>query len=386
MKHRLKNFGILIIDYIRITDNFLILMSIGASILSCFLIASLYPESISTLKPVYTQMGASFAGLVLAIFVSHFDYHQIANLWKIIGISALTLSLLVFTPLGTLRGGNDMSGPGSGSEDLNWLNLGFVTLQPSEFLKVAFVITFSYHCYKVSNRINEPRMLLLLFAHALIPIGIIYLQNDYGTMSVFVFIFICILFIAGINWKVILGGIGVGIFIVILVLTNTIPAYLLQRIKILEDLDSAKRGLGLQQYTGRITLATGKMFGKGFQSNDLLTNTPELYNDMVFSHVGQIVGFVGCACVLLWVVLYCLRLLQNGIKAQDNLGYFLCVGCFAVIFFQSLINIGMVLCLLPIIGVTLPFISAGGSSVISTYLLLGLAISVHNHTYKATLF
>ncbi|MDE5853069.1 MAG: FtsW/RodA/SpoVE family cell cycle protein, partial [Oscillospiraceae bacterium] len=259
MKHRLKNFGILIIDYIRITDNFLILMSIGASILSCFLIASLYPESISTLKPVYTQMGASFAGLVLAIFVSHFDYHQIANLWKIIGISALTLSLLVFTPLGTLRGGNDMSGPGSGSEDLNWLNLGFVTLQPSEFLKVAFVITFSYHCYKVANRINEPRMLLLLFAHALIPIGIIYLQNDYGTMSVFVFIFICILFIAGINWKVILGGIGVGIFIVILVLTNTIPAYLLQRIKILEDLDSAKRALGLQQYTGRITLATGKM-------------------------------------------------------------------------------------------------------------------------------
>ena len=88
----------------------------------------------------------------------------------------------------------------------------------------------------------------------------------------------------------------------------------------------------------------------------------------------------------LWVVIYCVRILQLGKNSKDNLGCLICVGIFAIMFFQSMVNIGMVLCLTPVIGVTLPFISSGGSSVVATYILLGLALSVHNHTHKSTLF
>lgn len=381
MKNFVKDTCLYIIDYIKTTDIFLVLMSVGASILSFALMFSLYPGQISNIRTIYVQIISSIIGFICAIFISNIDYHQITKMWKQIGISAAIFTLLTLTPLGTLRGGD-----GAGSADRSWVQLGFTNVQPSEFLKAAFIITLSYHCFKVSDHINEPKTFMRLLGHALIPIGIIFLQKDFGTMIIFICIAACILFVAGINWKIISVVIAMGVVALILFLTNTLPDYLLKRLYVINHLEETKRGLGMQQYTGRITLASGKILGKGFNSDDILTKTPELYNDMIFAHIGQVLGFIGCISVLLWLFLFCLRLLQNGKNAPDNLGYFICVGIFAIMFFQSMVNIGMVLCLTPVIGVTLPFISSGGSSVVATYILLGLALSVHNHTHKSTLF
>ena len=381
MKNFFRDRFVYFLDYIGKTDMFLIFMSGGASVLSFFLMMSLYPAQISSLRTVYVQVASSFVGFVLAIIISNIDYHHIAKMWKPIAIFSVLFTLLTLTPLGRMRGED-----GSGSADRSWVNLGFTRMQPSEFLKAAFVITFSYHCFKVAKRINQPKTFMLLIAHALVPISIIFLQKDFGTMIIFVVIAACILFVSRINWKIISGAVAIGFVALMLFLTNTLPDYLLKRLYVVSHLEETKRGLGMQQYTGRITLASGKIFGKGFNSPDILTSTPELYNDMIFAHIGQVLGFVGCICVLLWLLLYCFRLLQNGRKAPDHLGYAICVGIFAIMFFQSLVNIGMVLCITPVIGVTLPFISSGGSSVVATYILLGLALSVHNHTHKPTLF
>lgn len=381
MKNFVKNTCLYIVDYIKTTDIFLIFMSVGASVLSFALMFSLYPAQISNIRTVYVQIISSIIGIVCAIFMSNIDYHQITKMWKPIGISAAIFTLLTLTPLGTLRGGD-----GAGSADRSWVQLGFTNVQPSEFLKAAFIVTLSYHCFKVSDKINEPKVFMRLLGHALIPIAIIFLQKDFGTMIIFICIAACILFVAGINWKIISAVVAMGVVALILFLTNTLPDYLLKRLYVINHLEETKRGLGMQQYNGRITLASGKILGKGFNSDDILTKTPELYNDMIFAHIGQVLGFVGCVSVLLWLFLYCFRLLQNGKNAPDKLGYFICVGIFAIMFFQSMVNIGMVLCLTPVIGVTLPFISSGGSSVVATYILLGLALSVHNHTHKSTLF
>ena len=381
MKDFFKKAGSEIIAYLQITDKVILLMAAALSFLSCLLIYSLYPESISSLNPVITQAGASLIGIACAIFLSTFHYRQIADLWKFFVPLSLLLCLLTFTPLGQMRGGTGM-----GSDDLNWLNLGFITIQPSEFLKVAFILTFSLHCCTMRKQINQPRVLVPILIHGLVPVILVAVQGDFGTMLVFLCIFVCILFVAGVNWKVMAGGAAVGVVGLIFFWNVMMPSYLKERFTAVYDLEATKRGYGLQQYQGRITLGSGGVFGKGLSSDNLLTTTPELYNDMMFAHIGQVFGFVGCLLVVLWIVLLCMRLLQNARHSEDALGNFICVGVFAVLFFQSVINIGMVLCVFPVIGITLPLLSAGGSSVLSTYLCLGLAVSVHNHTHKSTLF
>lgn len=377
----LKKIWTSILEYLHTTDSVILFMSVALSALSCLLIFSLYPEAISSYHPVYTQMGASLVGITMAIVLSLLDYRSIAKLWKLYASLALLLSLLVFTPLGQLRGITGM-----GSNDLNWLNLGFVTLQPSEFLKVAFILTFSLHCSATRQRINEPKNLALLLLHGAIPIGIIGIQSDFGTMIIFIAIFACILFVSGVKWIYLLSAAGLAMVALVIFWNFVLPDYLKNRFTAVYNLDATKLGLGLQQYQGRITLGSGRFFGKGFFSDDLLTTTPELYNDMMFAHLGQVLGFVGCLAVSCWILLLCLRVLQNARYAKDDLGKNICIGVFAVLFFQTLINVGMVLCFLPVIGITFPLLSAGGSSVLSTYLCLGLVMSVYSSSSKPTLF
>ena len=372
--------------YFKTTDKFLFLTSIGASLISFILIFSLYPNAISSLRPFQIQVISTLIGIILAIFISNIDYHKIEKFIKPFSISVIVLNLLPFTPLGKTRADEMLTNAGAGSANLNWINLGFTKIQPSEFLKVAFILTFSYHCSKVLREINKPKTLLKLVLHALVPIGIIFIQKDYGTMTVFLFITFCIVITANTNWKVILAIAAMGGICLLLFVTGHLPSYLLKRVYVLFNLEQERLGLGLQQYTGMLTLATGGIFGKGFNSNDLLYFTPELHNDMVFSHIGQTFGFIGCVTILIWVIIYCVRILQLGKNSKDNLGCLICVGIFAMFFFQSAINIGMALCVSPVIGISLPFLSAGGTFVFSTYIALGVLLSVHRHSYKLTLF
>lgn len=370
------------------TDLILVMMAVGASILSFILISSLYRiKSISSMRPVFVQVVTSAAGLFIALFISNIDYHKIAKMWKLIAISACSFSLLLFFPMiGNLRGGNSFSGTETGSDNLNWINLGFTKLQPSEFLKIAFIITFAFHCSMVVNRINQPKTFIKLIAHAMVPVLIIFLQKDYGTMIVFVLIAGFMLLSAGINWKIISTAVGCGLLVLLLFISNVLPDFRLKRLEVLTNLEKFKDGAGWQQYRGQIALASGKIFGKGFFSDDMISDVPEFYNDMIFSHVGQTLGMVGCIAILIWLSFFCIRILQHGKNSQDNLGFLICVGCFSLIFVQSIINIGMVLVITPVIGITLPFISAGGSSNLSSYILLGLILSVQKHSFKPNLF
>lgn len=386
MKRFFKEIYFSISHYFKTTDMFLFFISIAASILSLPLIYSLYPNAISSLRPFYIQITTSSIGIICAIVISNIDYHKIRKFIKPIIIAALFLNFLPFTPLGKTRADDLLTNAGSGSDNLNWINLGFTKIQPSEFLKIAFIITFSYHCSKVLKNINNPKVIFKIVLHALIPVAIIYLQKDYGTMTVFLFITFCIVLTANTNWKVILSLACLGVIVLILFLTKKLPSYLMERIYVLSNLEKEKLGLGFQQYTARTTLATGGIFGKGFYSKDMIYSTQELHNDMIFSHVGQTLGLIGCIGVLLWILIYCFRILQIAKKAKDNLGCLIGVGIFGFIFFQSAINIGMALALSPVIGISLPFLSAGGTCVISTYISLGVLLSIQKHSYKLTLF
>lgn len=367
------------------TDLFLVFMVMAASTLSLVLILSLYPKAIK-FRPVLIHAAVMLVGFPIAFFVSNIDYHKIAKLWKPMAILFGVLTILQFTVLGTVRGGNNLAGTETGSANLNWINLGFTKIQPSEFLKVAFIVTFAFHCSMVLHKINEPKTFIKLVAHAMVPVLIIFLQKDYGTMLIFLTITPSMLLVSGINWKIVSIGIGCAAIMLVLFMTNTLPEFLLKRFIVLQDLEKYKDGAGWQQYHGNIALSSGKIFGKGFTSENILVDTPELHNDMIFVHIGQTLGFIGCLATLIWICAVCIRILQHAKNAQDNLGYLICIGCFSLVFFQSAVNIGMALSLTPVVGVNLPFFSSGGSSAIANFLLLGLILSVQKHSFKPTLF
>ncbi len=386
MKNFFKEIYYSFVHYLKTTDMLLFFMSIGASLISFPLIYSLYPNAIKTLRPFYIQIVSSAVGVIFAIIISNIDYHKIEKYIKHIAITTIILNLLPFTPIGKDRGDDMLTNAGSGSANLNWINIGFTKIQPSDFLKIAFILTFSYHCSKELININKPKVLLKIALHALVPVSIIFIQKDYGTMSVFLFIIICMALVANTNWKVILAMGSAGAVLLMLFLTNNLPEYLLKRFYVLNHLEEEKLGIGCQQYTGRTALGTGGIFGKGFGSKDILYSTQELHNDMIFAHIGQIFGFIGCVAVLLWVLVYCARILKIAKDAKDNLGCLICVGVFSIFFFQAAINIGMVLVICPVIGIALPFFSAGGTCSLSTYMLLGVVLSVKKHSYRLTLF
>lgn len=386
MKNFFKEIYYSFIHYFKTTDMLLFFMSIGASLISFPLIYSLYPNAIKTLRPFYIQIASSVVGVIFAVIISNIDYHKIEKYVKHIAITVIILNLLPFTPIGKDRGDDMLTNAGSGSANLNWINIGFTKIQPSDFLKIAFILTFSYHCSKVLREINKPKVLLKIALHALVPVSIIFIQKDYGTMSVFLFIILCMALVANTNWKVLLAMGAAGAVVLALFFTNNLPEYLRKRFYVLNHLEEEKLGIGCQQYTGRTALGTGGIFGKGFGSKDILYSTQELHNDMIFAHIGQIFGFIGCVAVLLWVLVYCARILKIGKDAKDNLGCLICVGVFSIFFFQAAINIGMVLVVCPVIGIALPFFSAGGTCSLSTYMLLGVVLSVKKHSYRLTLF
>ena len=354
--------------YIRTTDKFLWGYCLFASSLSLLLLFSIYYNGfIDRPRLVLVQVLATALGVAVAVVISLVDYHSIASLWKIHMPAAIVLTLLTFTPLGVQREGTD---------DRAWLNLGITTLQPSELLKLSFIFTFALHLSRVKDHINDVKTFLLLCLHGAIPIGLIVLQGDYGSALVFVFIFVLMMFVAGLSWKLIAIGLAGSGVVAVLSWFFLLEEHHRNRFKIMFNPELDPMGAGFQQMQGRIALGSGQLFGRGLFSHNLL-NIPEVYNDFIFAYIGQTLGFVGCIAVCVLLGLICFKVLMVARMSRDELGCYICVGVFATIFFQALVNIGMVLSVMPVIGITLPFLSSGGTSVVMMYISVGMVLSVY---------
>lgn len=314
-----------------------------------------------------THIIASLIGFVAALFISQADYDDICALWPIWAGISLLLVLLTFTPLGLNAAGTD---------DTAWLGIGKLTFQPSELMKITFIITFAVHLTSVQDKIRSFKTVLLLGLHALVPIMLVFLQGDDGTAIVFMMIFLSMLFVSGVNpLYYIIGftGICAAIPIVWSMMTDDKKARILCIIP--GFIDEHLKGAGWQQFEALKAIGSGQLVGTGY----LNTNNGSLFarnNDLVFTVAGEEFGFIGSILLLLLITLLLLELFRCARQARDPLGTYLCVGMLALIGFQSIINLGMNLRLLPVIGITLPFFSAGGSSVATLYLGVGLVLSV----------
>ncbi|MCD7890648.1 MAG: FtsW/RodA/SpoVE family cell cycle protein [Ruminococcus sp.] len=349
------------------------------AVILCSVISTLLIYSISE-NGVLEKVGASYwqtqlvsmiLGIALAVAISFIDYAKIVKLWFIYAPIAIILVLLTFTSLGYQR---------EGADDRAWLNLGFIQFQPSELLKLAFILTFSYHLSRDEENMNKPLHMLLLCVHGLVPIGLIGLQGDYGTAIVFACIFLFMLISSNISWKYLLALpfliVGAAAVLWFFVLGSTHK----NRILVLLNPGIDPEGIEWQQDLGLSALKSGGVFGKGlFAGNDAYISVPEIHNDFIFAYVGQVFGFVGAVGIIIILEYICLKIFADSRIARDRMGRFICMGAFGLMLSHCVMNISMVLKAAPVIGVPLPFMSAGGTAMVSMYMVIGLILSIYSH-------
>ncbi len=366
-----------VLDYLKRLDKILILLCAAASSFGIVLLYSMYCNDFANVSAEYykTQILALVIGVVAMLAVAGFDYKFISKIWFIYAPVALILTLLCFTSLGQGV---------AGADDKGWIRLGPTTIQPSELLKDAFIMTFATHLYKVGKNMNRLPHFILLCIHGAIPVGLISLQGDDGTALVFLFIFVVMLIVAGLSWKYILLGCAAVPAAVYVAWNYIMQPHHKARFLILfdEEMQQAEiKNLWYQQHWGRIALGRGGLVGEGLFGGDY-TYTSYIHNDFIFAYIGNALGFVGCIVTVMLLLFICLKIYFNSVRAKDQLGQLICIGVFAMIMIHSILNIGMVLAVLPVIGIPLPFISAGGTSTVSLYVAMGLVLSVCGHREK----
>ena len=365
-----------IADYIRETDKIMLILVIFAASYGCVGVfsATYYTESHSQF---FTQLFSMFLGLGSAIFLSHFDHNTILKKWWLaafIGVIPVILTFFIgFAPDGT--------------DDKAWLMVpGIGTFQPSELLKICFVVTFSAHLSAVKNNINKLKHLIPVVLHGIFPVILIHFQGDDGTALVFAIMFIAMLFSAGLNIKYFIAAAGAAVVAIPLVYFFVMSEDQQKRIFTVFNLEADLQGAGYQQWMARLALANGGLFGQGYLKGELTQSAvvPEGYNDFIFVSIGEELGLLGCLAVVILLAAICIRCIFIGKTCSSDSGMFIAVGIFAMLLAQIVINLGMCLSILPVIGVTLPFFSAGGTSLTCLMLGIGLMLSVYMHRNAPT--
>lgn len=356
-------------------DYGLLLAVIICSAVSSLLIYSIHANKVleSVGASYYrTQIISALMGLFAALIISLINYKKLARLWFLYVPVSVVLVLLTFTGLGYKR-----------ADDQAWLNLGFIQIQPSEVLKLAFILSFAYHLSRVEENMNKPVHMALLCLHGLVPIALVGGQGDYGTAIVFGFIFAAMIISAKISWKYLAAApvllAGALVFLWNFVLKSDHK----NRIEVLLHPGTDPEGLEYQQDLGLAALNKGGFLGIGlFGDKNEYISVPEIHNDFILSYAGMVFGFVGAVGLLAILAYICLKILADSRIAKDNLGKFICMGTFGLMLAHCIMNIGMVLKVMPVIGIPLPFLSAGGTAMVSMYVAIGLVLSTYTHSNK----
>lgn len=356
-----------------------------ADILLWILVAAISAYSLLLLRSVDSATGSSYfrtqvfaiaLGVAGAIVISLLDYGELANFWYL--LAGFSVFLMIYTALF----GEAVQGSG-GVDARAWINIGGRTFQSSELVKIAFCLTFAKHLDTLRKRglVDNPVHVVLLACHALVPMLLCQLQGDTGAAIVFFAMFLCMSLAAGVKLRyfAILGG--MVLVALPLVWRFAMSEYQKDRIVALFNLDNVDVQVneGYQQYQGMISIGSGKVTGQGlFNGSRVASNSvPFQQSDYIFSVAGEELGLVGCSLIILLLFLLLVKVIHVAHSSRDNLGKFICFGYFGIIALQSISNIGMCLALLPVMGVTLPFFSAGGSSAACMYFGIGLVQSVY---------
>ena len=348
-------------------DPILLSLCTASSVFGIFLIMSA-TNSFGTKKYIVVQLCAMLMGLLAAFLIVLVDYKNLSSLG--IYLFGLCIFLLVLTLIiGEERLGNR-----------NWIIIGPLSIQPSEFVKAGFIVTFSAHLNKVKEYINHPRAIIPLCIHFGIIFVLIMLEGDLGTGLVYLFMFVVMMFAAGLHWLYFAVS-GVMVLAAAPVVFSHLSDYQQMRILAVYDPELDPLGYGYHTIQSKIAVGSGGLTGEGL-FNGIQTQysiLPEKQTDFIFSVAGEELGFVGSVAILILLAAIIIRIFFIAKNSRDFTGMIICSGVGAVFLFQAAENIGMCLGILPVVGITLPFFSYGGSSMLASMCLAGLVMSVNSH-------
>jgi rod shape determining protein RodA len=330
----------------------------------------------------YVERQAIYAGtgLVLALLLSQIDYSRLREYKFAIYGLMIALNLVVFG-MPAIRGSR------------RWIPLPFIQLQPSEFGKVLLIAALGAFMADRARRVNERRTTARIMLLALVPAMIVIPQPDLGTGLVYVTIGFTILFFAGTSWKQLTGLIAMFAASIAIVLAgapamgvHVLKPYQVQRLTGFLNPSHDPQNQTYQIAESLIAIGSGQKTGRGVNgaTQTAFHFLPENQTDFIFAVVGETYGFVGAALVLSLYALLIWRSLRILTMSKNLYGTLIAGGILAMLMFQVFVNVGMTIGIMPITGVPLPLMSYGGSSVLVTFIALGLLQSIHIQARMAT--
>ena len=318
------------------------------------------------------QMIFVAAGLTIYAIVSNIDYREFKNLIPIISVVVLIglFAVYLFEPINGAR---------------RWIPLGLFNLQPAEFAKVMVILLLAA-LLSPSNRdevgkrqLTWPNVFRAILIVAL-PATLVLFEPDLGTTLVFGFILFVMLFVAGATWRQMLAlTAAAAVGVVVILQREWLEGYQLDRIRVLFRPDIDPTGIGYTMQQSRRAIGSGQIFGRGLFAEGTQTSfeyVPEQETDFIFTAVAEQLGFVGGILVIAAFAVIVWRLLVIAANARDRFGALIATGLAAMMVFHVFVNVGMTVGIMPVTGLPLPFLSAGGSFYLAMTLSLGLANSV----------
>ena len=353
-------------------DLVLLLLCLITNAFGCLIIASA-TNAVGSLRYLVVQIGAATAGMLVFVVISSIDAEFFSEHRRALIVFNTGL-LLMLLPFGTDNGTGNRS----------WLNFPFLPfdIQPAEICKITYVLITASVMSSHQNRISSVKSVMHTVGHLILVVGLnMFVSRDAGVSLIFVFIFVGMAFAGGISliWFLVAAG---GIALAAPLIWNFLDGYQRNRIEVLFNPALDPNGIGARYHTVRSlrSLTGGALTGQGLFQGNRTQSAGVLYaqhTDYIFSAIGEELGFVGCTLVIVMLFLIIARCIWVGARSQDYMRRLICFGAASAMIFQVISNVGMCIGLTPVIGLTLPFVSYGGSSLLSLYTLLGLVSGVY---------
>ena len=347
-----------------------------AIILSVIGLIALFSATLETEHDeFYKQCIWLVISIIIMVIVMLIDYELLVKISPVLyGIFIVLLIGVLFTT------------PVNGAS--SWFDIGFFSFQPGEFAKVFVILFLAFVIRKIQERnkqnINKPLKLLILLAIVGLPILLIIKQPDFGTAAAFIVATVMMLIVAGIDKKYVIGSILLVVISVPVIYNFILPEHAKTRIDIFLNPESDPRGAGYNIIQSELAIGAGGLTGMGlFKGNQ--TQLGFLYpktTDFIFSVIGEEMGFIVSGAIIIMYVVLVVKGFFIAKTAKDELGSLIASGITGIFLFHMLENIGMVMGLLPITGVPLLFISYGGSSLITSFICIGILLNISSKIQK----
>lgn len=360
-------------DFVRRADMFLFTVSVICAVYGIIVISSATKSyENGSAQFVIVQTLALFLGILLFIVMTIIDVDIFAQHWTwLYGLSALLLLSLI--PFGAV----------SDTGNNGWLRFFGIGIQPTEIVKLAYIIVLAKQLayLKEYKNLNSVTSIAQIVAHFILMFGLILVTaQDLGSALVYFFIFAVMLFVAGVKiYWFIMGAAAIACMVPIF-WTYFLEDYQRDRILAPYDpsIDPNNTGINWQPNQSKIALASGQLTGTGLgQGTQSQSNAiPGKHTDFIFAVIGEELGLIGACLVLLLLMIIVIRCIQIGLRSGNTMSMLVCFGVASTVVFQTFENVGMCIGIAPVVGITLPFFSYGGSSLFSMFAAMGLVSGI----------